>query len=99
MNQSDVVCHHCGNVNDFRTELKSNQLTAWCNCCDAFIKNISQGKPPQLYFGKYKDRLISSMATQDELNYLEWLTGQPFCKTLLKSQIKDHLTTMKAQTR
>ena len=87
----DITCQHCGNMNDYRTIMKSNQLTAWCNGCDSFIKNIPQGKPPQIFFGKYKDRLISSLTSKEEIEYLQWLVAQKRCKSLLKGQIETHL--------
>jgi len=90
----DVVCQNCGNVNDFRTVMKSNQNTAWCNSCDKFIKNIPQGKPPQLYFGKYKGTLISDMRSDEQVKYLQWLIQQPFCKENLTTSIKNHLQSL-----
>jgi hypothetical protein len=87
----DIICQHCGSINDYSSIMKSNQLTAWCNGCDKFIKNISQGKTPQLYFGKYIGREIASMTSAEELRYLKWLSDQPMCKNLLKSQIETHL--------
>jgi hypothetical protein len=90
----DIICQHCGSINDYRTIMKSNQDTAWCNGCDKFIKNISQGKPPTIYFGKYNGREISSMVTTDEVNYLRWVTDQNWCKSLLKRQILSHLITI-----
>jgi len=89
-----VICQHCGNIDDYRIIRKSNQDTAWCNGCDRFIKNLPQGNPPTLHFGKYKDRLISSMVTKEEVDYLKWMTGQPFCKAKLKSDIENHLNTL-----
>lgn len=91
----DIICQHCGSINNYRTVMKSNQNTAWCNDCDGFIKNISQGKSPQLHFGKYSGRLISTLISEEELKYLNWLVDQPFCKSLLKSQIQSHLASLK----
>jgi hypothetical protein len=86
----DIICQNCGSINDYRTVMKSNQNTAWCNGCDKFIKNIPQGKPATLYFGKYKGRELSSMVSDDELKYLEWVSEQNWCKSLLKTQILSH---------
>lgn len=77
--------------------MKSNQNTAWCNNCDGFIKNISQGKPPQIFFGKYKDRFIASMTSEEEITYLKWVEAQPWCKNLLRNQISTHLAYLKTQ--
>jgi uncharacterized protein (DUF3820 family) len=75
--------------------MKSNQNTAWCNGCDGFIKNIPQGKPIQLYFGKYKGRLLSTMDDETEILYLKWVISQSWCKSLLKTQIEEHLKSVK----
>ena len=88
----DIVCQKCGSINDFRTVMKSNQNTCWCNGCDSFIKNMPQGKSPKLHFGKYKDREISTMTDAVEINYLQWVSAQPWCTNLLKNQILNHLT-------
>lgn len=90
----DITCQHCGNINDYRTIQKSNQLTAWCNGCDKFIKNIPQGKPAQIFFGKYKDRFIDSLTAKDEVEYLQWLIQQPWCKNTLKGYIETHLKSL-----
>lgn len=91
---TDVICQNCGSVNDYRTVMRANQNTAWCNGCDKYIKNVSQGKPPTLFFGKYKDRIIATMLHKDEVEYLRWLVAQPFCKNLLRSQITNHLNNL-----
>lgn len=87
----DITWQNCGSINDFRTVMKSNQNTAWCNGCDKFIKNMPQGKPPVLHFGKYKDRLISTMLNKEEVEYLTWLSQQSFCKNNLKTNIENHI--------
>lgn len=91
----DIVCQNCGSINDYRTVMKSNQNTDWCNGCNKFIKNIPQGKPIVLYFGKYKGRELSSMNDEFEIKYLKWVIDQDWCKSLLKKQIEDHLRTVK----
>lgn len=65
-----IVCQHCGSVDDFKTELKSNQLTAYCNACGTFIKNLPQGKP-KFYIGKYKGCFVHEV---DDLKYLQWFS-------------------------
>ena len=90
----EITCQNCGLINDFRIIKKNTQDTCWCNGCDSFIKNMPQGKPPMLFFGKYKDRLIQSMTSYEEVNYLNWLIKQDFCKENLKSQIQAHLTVL-----
>ncbi len=49
----DIICKKCGEVNNYRTELKSNNQVAYCNGCGAYIKNIPYAEPA-LYVGKYK---------------------------------------------
>lgn len=63
-----IVCQQCGSVGDYRTELKANQLTAWCNSCGGFLKNIAQNKP-KFYIGKYKGEFIHDVT---DLQYLRW---------------------------
>lgn len=89
----EIICQNCGSVNDYEVILKSDQATAWCNRCTKFIKNIPY-KPPTLYFGKYKDRLISSMLEKEEVEYLQWASTQLWCKKVLKRQIEDHFKTL-----
>lgn len=93
--KSDVICQNCGSINDYRPVMKSNQNTAWCNGCDKFIKNLPQGKPPMLFFGKYKGRLISTMLNDEEIRYLQWMVQQAWCKAPLSVQIVNHLDHLK----
>jgi uncharacterized protein (DUF3820 family) len=75
--------------------MKSNQNTAWCNGCDGFIKNISQGNPFTFHFGKYKGRLLSDFSSPDDISYLKWMIEQSFCKNTLKNTIQTHLDNIK----
>ena len=68
----EIVCKKCGLVNDYRTELRQNQKTAWCNGCDSYIKNIPYQKP-KMYFGKYKGLVIEQMTLPEHRNYFNWL--------------------------
>jgi hypothetical protein len=63
-----IVCQQCGSVGDYRTELRANQLTAWCNSCNGFLKNLAQGKP-RFFIGKYKGDFIHEVT---DLSYLKW---------------------------
>jgi hypothetical protein len=65
----DIICPKCGSVNDYYTELKSNNNVARCLKCDTFIKNIPQGKEPTFYFGKYKDTKVKDI---EDMPYLHW---------------------------
>lgn len=63
-----VVCKKCGSVDNYRTELKHNQMCAYCNDCGSYIKNIPYS-PPKFHFGKYAGEFISDIT---DLNYLRW---------------------------
>lgn len=65
---SMITCTHCGSIDDFTTEQKSNNLVATCNCCGKFIKNIPTDKP-KFYVGKYKNKNIEDV---DDISYLQW---------------------------
>jgi hypothetical protein len=87
----ELICTKCGCVNEYRTELKNNQNTAWCTCCGSFIKNIPYAKPA-LYFGKFKGRTIESMTTKEEAQYLNWLITSDFkLNPSLEKHIRKHL--------
>lgn len=85
--QEDIVCQHCGSVNDYSTTMKSNQKVANCNSCGKYIKNIPY-RLPRLYFGKYKNQFVTDITDTD---YLKWvlanvrLTGH--LKTAIESQV------------
>jgi hypothetical protein len=64
----DIVCKHCGLINDYRTERKANNHCAYCNGCGEFIKNIPYAEPA-LYVGKYKGKPISEI---EDIGYLKW---------------------------
>jgi hypothetical protein len=63
-----IVCINCGSIDDYRTEMKANNLTAYCNGCDRFITNIPY-KDAQFYFGKYKGIPVANIT---DLSYLQW---------------------------
>lgn len=64
----EIICNSCGPTTDYRTELKSNQLTAYCNKCGAYIKNLPQGEPA-FHVGKYKGKKVSEI---EDMGYLKW---------------------------
>lgn len=87
----EIVCKKCGSINDYKTQLKNNQNTAWCNVCGSFIKNIPYAEPA-LYFGKYKGRKIKSLTTPEETQYLHWLINSYFrLSPHIEKAIKKHL--------
>ena len=65
---SDILCQHCGSIDDYRTEMKSGQQVAYCNSCGNYIKNIPY-KTPQFYVGKYEGMPISECT---DISYMEW---------------------------
>lgn len=62
------MCKQCRTVDDYRTEVKSNNTTAYCNSCGAFIKNIPTDVP-RMYIGKFKGLAITEI---NDLDYLIW---------------------------
>lgn len=86
-----VNCPKCGS-SDYRIEPRGIHKTAYCNQCDAYIKNLPQGVPTTLFFGKYNGRTIASMISEEEIGYLKWLVTKPDLKpNSLKSSIEQHL--------
>lgn len=68
------ICKYCGSVENYRTEMKNNQNTAWCLDCGKYMGNEPySNKKPMLYFGKYKEKPIEDFETPDEINYLKWI--------------------------
>lgn len=91
--QNIIICKKCSSVNDYRIEQRGIHQTAFCKVCDSYIKNLPQGKPALLYFGKYKEREIQSMVSQEEVDYLKWLVTKPDLKpNSLRESIEQHLT-------
>lgn len=88
------ICKNCG-CNEYNTTLKSNQLVARCKNCDTFWKNIPYAVTQKLYFGKYKDRDISSMITPKEREYLIWLLNNAKISKTLQTAIINHLESKK----
>lgn len=91
MENQNIQCTKCGS-SDYRIELRNIHKTAYCNSCDSYIKNLPQGLPQKFYFGKYKDRLIESMVTTEEVGYLRWLLANTTVKpNALKEAIDKQL--------
>jgi hypothetical protein len=86
----DIVCNKCGLVNDYRTEKKSNNLVAYCNGCDAYIKNIPQDVP-KLYVGKYKGIPISDI---EDLSYLKWAVGTLHLTSSVKMAVLSRISSL-----
>ena len=88
----EIVCKNCGLVNDYRTEMKNGQNVAHCNGCGKYIKNIPYNQTPKLYFGKYKDRIISEI---EDLNYLQWLVESGAVRANIKQAVIDRIAQLK----
>ena len=78
----EIICKNCGSVDDYSTEMKSNQNVATCNGCGKFIKNMPQGKPMLFHFGKYKGTRIDECP---DYQYLIWI----MTKCQLKKNVMD----------
>jgi len=88
----DIICKRCGSVNDFSATPSGPHLKATCNKCGQYIKFLPQQQTkPTLYFGKYRGREISSMNSEEDLRYLQWLISQPDLKPKLKTDIQFQL--------
>lgn len=70
-----IKCNHCDREVEPITEKVGVHLKASCPICKKYIKFISQGLPPMLYFGKYKGKTIQEVASLD-VSYLKWLYGE-----------------------
>ncbi len=87
----DISCQKCGLVGDYNEQQSGPHKSAYCNGCGSYIKHLPQGKPITLYFGKYKDRQLSTLQSDDELNYLIWLSQAPGLNAKLKTAIDAHI--------
>ena len=67
----NIICTHCGLIDDYTTTVKANNHVATCNGCGSFIKNIPHSKP-SLYFGMYKGKPIDEFDGK-EIEYLYWV--------------------------
>jgi len=91
----DVICNSCGSINDYRTSKSGNHIKATCNGCDRYIKFLPQGGEPTIHFGKYKDRKISSLRNEEEIQYLKWAIKNILkMSPKLKEDIEFHLQTI-----
>ena len=67
----ELVCPHCGLMNDYMVERKENNDVCTCNGCGKFIKNKPYSKPA-LYFGKYAGQPIEDYENS-QVSYLQWV--------------------------
>ena len=71
----DVVCKHCGTINEYYTIEKGIHKMAFCNHCKKWITNIGYDDPLRIYFGKYKCMTIKEIYVAD-IGYIRWLYKQ-----------------------
>lgn len=86
-----LVCPQCRTAHGYDVAASGNQWVARCRRCQAFIKNMPQGGPAVLYFGKYAQVPLAEVAAKDRA-YLEWLMAQPWVKFKVKEQIQEVLS-------
>jgi len=86
-----VICKKCGTEDFYFEEKRGPHLTAICGGCGSYIKHLGQDKPFVIPFGKYKGRVLSSMISKEETQYLWWLVEQDFCKKNMEDKIRKHL--------
>jgi len=83
----DVVCQKCSTINEFKVNKSGPNITARCVHCGYWITNLTTNQPVSLNFGKYAGREISSLKSDDEIRYLQWLVTTPNVKGRLKDAI------------
>jgi hypothetical protein len=89
---SDIICQHCGLVNDYKTEQqifsdKTVHVKAICNGCNGYIKYI-QTQPAKFYVGKYKDQLVS---TCTDKGYMQWALKSGMAKGRTKAEVEKRI--------
>lgn len=87
----EIVCKNCGAVSDIKISKLSIHYRADCKSCGRYITNISENKPTQIYFGKYKGRFLTSMSTNEELHWLQWAVDQNVVKGKVKADFIKHI--------
>jgi hypothetical protein len=91
-----IVCINCGSIDDYRTDMKANNLTAYCNGCDRFITNIPY-KDAQFYFGKYKGIPVANIT---DLSYLQWAVNNiPKLSAHMRAAICQRISELKILAR
>lgn len=90
---NEIICTRCGSVNDYRTEQAGPHIKAVCNGCDSYLKMLPQQNEPELYFGKYKGRKLSSLVEKEELGWIQWAVRN--CTNLKNSQVTQFTTHLK----
>jgi len=86
----DVKCNKCGLINDYRVEEKANNKVAYCNGCDAYIKNLPYDVP-KLYVGRYKGIPIDTI---EDLDYLKWAVGTLRLTSSVKMAVMSRISSL-----
>lgn len=89
----DITCGKCGLINSIHTEEKNGQILAYCDGCNAYIKNLAQGKA-KLYIGKYKGKFIEDI---DDCQYLEWCISVVKLSPRTKKAIQEQIQILKTK--
>lgn len=59
------VCKNCGSENDYRTEKKGHNETAYCNQCNTFIGNVPYSTKTQIIY--YNNRNVPESFPETKL--------------------------------
>lgn len=90
-----VICKACLSE-EYYTQVKYNNLVAYCADCGKYIKNIPQGKPPQFYFGKWKGTLINEC---NDLSYLVWAQKNLTFTEAARKEIIDRINQLREEAK
>ncbi len=90
MTTETLTCNACGWAGTEPViESSGPHWKASCPECGKYIKFVSQGDAPSLYFGKYAGRTLADVK-QENPAYLRWLADNTKQKKL-KKQIEEEL--------
>lgn len=90
-----IVCKKCGTIDDYRTIDNNQHKMAYCNSCDAWIKNMPY-KDPQFYFGKYKGQYIAHV---NDLFYLKWVRDNVKMAVHMRNAVNDRIYSLETMLR
>lgn len=87
----EIICKSCGEIDNYRTEKKANNLVAYCKSCGKYIKNIPY-TIPKIQFGKYKGTKVRDFTTPEMINYLHWIINNDVkISKSVRIEIYEHL--------
>ncbi|NKE69866.1 hypothetical protein [Candidatus Manganitrophus noduliformans] len=82
----ELTCSRCGAIfSELKAKLALSgpHVKASCPECGGYVKFISQGGDPMLWFGKYRGKKLTDVVANDR-QYLEWLVCQHIQPSLRK---------------